>query len=1057
MKNILSILFILCVSMSVMAQKRVTGVVLDDTGLPLPGVNIMVKNTSIGTISNMNGEFILDNIQPKSVLVFTFISFKTQEVSVDGKSKILVTMQSETIGIDEVVAIGYGTTKKRDLTGAVAKVTPSDLTKSPTSNYDQALAGRVAGVQVSSADGTPGEGLNIVIRGGNSITGDNSPLYVVDGIPLEDFDPASISSNDIEGFDILKDASATAIYGSRGANGVIIITTKSGRSDGKTDITFNASSGVQWIPTRLEVMSPYEYVNYQKEVAYAKDGYNPSENVKHFYKHWVDPELYRGEEGTSWQDEIFSDRPTVSNLFDSDSDSYIATIQNYNVALSTGNKTTTLYYSGEYLDQEGTLINTGFTKLINRVKFSHKVNKNVTVGGNVQYAYNNRKGINIAGNSYTSIIKDAITFRPIEPVVSDGREGGLDLTDPNDRRFNPVKTLMNTDRNRRQDVVRSDLYLNYKITKELSLRVKGNYQIDNRRETLFFGKDTREGTRGNDGINGSVTNRRYQTMSTSNTLNYSKTFSKSHKVGALAGIEITDRKYVYGKMKNSQLPTDAFGIDKLSIGTSPSIPDTYSSSNSLLSYFGRLTYGYKQKYLFQANFRTDGSSKFAKENRWGYFPSFSAGWRIGEERFIKDLGVFSNLKVRGGWGLTGNNRIGDFDAYNLLNVSASSGYTFNEEYIPGAYQSNMGVPDLRWETTGQVNLGLDLGFMNQRIQVIADYYKKNTKDLLLQAEMALSTGFNRVQQNVGEVENQGLELSVNTINVKNSNFKWSTSFNISFNKNKTIKLNSGQDAIYTNPNWASSYNEYQYITQVGQPVGMIYGLEFERLYQFEDFDYNNQTQTYTLKEGVGDNGAMPVAPGSIMFKDQNGDGTINEQDRVIIGNPHPDHFGGLTNDFQWKNIDCQIFLQWSVGHDILNANRIEFEQPQAKTNNGLAGMANLWTPTNTNTDVNTIRYQTVYGKPPKGNQVDDRYVEDGTYLKLKTVSLGYTLPQDIMSRIGLKKCRVYVSGQNLLTWTSYSGFDPDVSVGKYGALTPNLDYSAYPQSSIVSGGIEVVF
>ncbi|MCW3806654.1 SusC/RagA family TonB-linked outer membrane protein [Plebeiibacterium marinum] len=1041
MKNIFSIMILLCIGISAMAQEKITGIVLDDAGMPLPGVNVVIKHTTTGTITNIDGEFVLENVKSEDILVFSFISFKTVEKKVAEQSHFIITLQSESIGLNEVVAVGYGTTKKRDLTGAVAKVSPVDLVKSPTANYDQALAGRVAGVQVSSADGTPGEGLNIVIRGGNSITGDNSPLYVVDNIPLEDFDPASISSSDIKSFDVLKDASATAIYGSRGANGVIIITTKSGRTDGRTDISVNASSGLQWIPTRLEVLSPYEYVKYQKEVAYAKDGYNPSENVGHFIKHWIDPEMYRDVKGTSWQDEIFQ----------------TSTIQNYNLSLSTGNKTTTLYYSGEFLNQEGTLINTGFKKINNRLKFTHKLNDKAQVGGNLQYSYNNREGINIAGNNYTSIIKDAITFRPVEPLVSDGLVGGVDLNDPNDLRFNPVQTLTNTDRQRRQEVIRTDAFLNYKLTKTLSLRMSGVYQVDNRRETLFYGKDTREGTRGNDGINGSVINRRYQTLSTSNTLNFNKTYKKVHKVGALAGIEIQDRVSEYSKLKNTQLPTDAFGIDKISIGTAPTIPETSKSGNSLLSYFGRVNYSYKQRYLLTANFRADGSSKFNKDNRWGYFPSFSAAWRMGEEDFIRNMGIFSNLKLRGGWGLTGNNRIGDFAAFNLLNVSSSSGYTFNEQYIPGAYQSNMGVPDLRWETTAQVNVGIDMGFFNQRIQAVVDYYKKNTDDLLLNAEMALSTGFNRVQQNVGEVENQGLELSLNTVNVKTKNFKWATSFNISFNKNKTIKLNRGQDAIYTNPDWASSYNEYQYITKVGEPVGMIYGLEYERLYQYEDFVWDNKTQTYDLKEGVADNGARPVAPGSIMFKDQNGDGTINEQDRVIIGDPHPDHFGGLTNDFQWKNFDCQVFFQWSVGHDILNANRIEFEQPQARTNSGLVGLANLWTPNNTNTDVNTIRYQTVYGKAPKGNNVDDRYIEDGTYLKLKTVSLGYTLPETLLTKLGLKKCRVYVSGQNLVTWTNYSGYDPDVSVGKYGALTPHLDYSAYPQSSIFSGGVEVTF
>ncbi|MCT4589159.1 MAG: TonB-dependent receptor [Carboxylicivirga sp.] len=1041
MKKIHILFMFLLISVTVMAQKTVTGVVVDDTNLPLPGVNILIKGTTNGTISDVNGEFTLKQVKESDVIVFSFISFKPVETELKGRTHLNIKMEPESIGLNEVVKIGYAESKKKDLTSAVAKVATSDLIKAPTSNYDQALAGRVAGVQVSAADGTPGQGLNIVIRGGNSITGDNSPLYVVDGIPLEDFDPASISSSDIESFDILKDASATAIYGSRGANGVIIITTKSGRQDGKTDISVSASSGLQWIPNRLEVLSPYEYVKYQEEVAYAKDGYNPSDNVGSFYKHWVDPELYRDVEGTSWQDEIFR----------------VSTIQNYNVSLSTGNETSTLYYSGEYLDQEGTLINTGFTKILNRLKFSHRINKKAQAGGQMQYSYIDRTGINIAGNNYTSIIKDAITFRPVEPKVNDGIIGGIDPNDPNDRRFNPVKTLSNTDRTNRQDVVRGSLFLNYKIAPSLTLRLTGTYQLDNRRESLFYGKDTYQGSRGTDGINGTLTTRRYQTLSTSNTLNYNKTFRKKHKFGALVGMEVQDRVSEYGRMKNSQIPTDAFGIDKLSIGTAPGIPDTWKSSNALESYFGRVTYSYKQKYLFQGNFRADGSSKFSEKNRWGYFPSFSAAWRVGEESFIQNLGAFSNLKLRGGWGLTGNNRIGDYEAYNLLNVNSKSGYTFNETYVPGTYQSNMGVPDLRWETTSQINVGVDMGFFEQRVQATVDYYKKNTKDLLLDAEMALSTGFNRVQQNVGEVENQGLEISINTVNVKNRDFEWITSFNISFNKNKTIKLNKGQDAIYTNPDWSGQYNEYQYITQVGQPVGMMYGLQFERIYQFEDFNWNNETQTYTLKDGVADNGALPVAPGSIMFKDQNGDGTINEEDRVIIGNPHPDHFGGLTNDFKWKNFDCQVFLQWSVGHDILNANRIDFEQPQAKTNSGLSALKDLWTPYNTNTTVNTIRYQTVYGKAPKGNNADDRYIEDGTYLKLKTVSLGYTLPQSLLSRWGINRCRVYVSGQNLVTWTNYSGYDPDVSVGKYGALTPNLDYSAYPQSSIVSGGIELVF
>lgn len=1026
------------------AQKSISGTVTDTNGQPIPGVTIIIKNSPQGATTDFDGKYNLASVENSDVLVVSYLGFKTREEVVGDQSTIDIILTESSEQLDEVVVIGYGAVRKSDLTGSVAQVSSDALVKAGTPNFDQALAGRVSGVHISSVDGTPGEGLNIVIRGGNSITGDNSPLYVIDGIPLEDFDPSSISTSDIQGFDILKDASATAIYGSRAANGVILITTKKGRSDGKTDIKIGSSYGVQWIPNRLEVLSPYEYVKYQEEVAYAKDNYVPGTYVNDFIDSFGDPEEYRNMEGTSWQDEIFR----------------LANTSRINASISGGNETTSIYYSGEHLKQDGTLINTGFKKILNNLKFNHKISKKTSLSGYLNYARMEKTGINISGNSYTSIIRDAVQFRPVEPIYGDDfEEGGYDPLDNNDKYlFNPVDNLNNTDRQRKSDVLRGNLALTHKFNPSLVLRLTGSYQIDTRRESVFFGENTQQGQRGNDHINGSVTNRRYQTLSSSNTLTY-KTKIGQGKFMALGGFEIQSKDYEYSWMKNSEIPTDLFGIDKLGLGISPSIPQTFASANSLLSYFTRVNYDYKNKYLITATVRADGSSKFNKDNRWGYFPSFSTAWKISDENFMENVDFMSFAKLRAGWGVTGNNRIGDYDAYSQLDASTNSGYVWGdgEQYIPGAYQSNLGVPDLRWEKTSQTNIGLDLGFAKQRITATIDYYKKRTSDLLLNADMALHTGFERVRQNIGKVDNSGFEFTLDTRNIRKPNFKWNSSFNISFNENKTVALNDGQDAIFTNPNWNNSYDEYQYITKVGEPVGMIYGLQYDRIYQWEDFNWDNGYQSYTLKDGIPDNGALPVGPGSVKFVDKNGDGTINELDRVVIGNPHPKHFGGFNNTFEFHGFDVGLLFQWSYGFDILNANKAVFEVPKAGRHNGFPAVADAWSPLNTDTEVGAVRYATVYGAPPKGNQVDNRYIEDGSYLKIKSLSVGYSLSQEVVEKIRFKNVRFYVTADNLYTWTSYSGFDPDVSVGKYGALTPRLDYSAYPQSATVLFGLDFTF
>lgn len=1036
----LSLVVFFITTLHVFAQENIKGTVKDPNGVPLPGVNVIVKGDNRGTTTDFGGSYSIDNVLPSDILVFTYIGFQKTEIQVSQQQIINLTMKADEVALEEVVVIGYDVVRKKDLTGAVSVIDPADLAVTATANFDQALAGRTAGVQVTASDGTPGSSQNIVIRGGNSITGDNSPLYVVDGIPLEDFDPSSINTRDIKSFDILKDASATAIYGSRGANGVIVITTKDGRTDGKTDISVGSFSWVQTIPDRLEVLSPYEYAKYMKAIAYANDSYSPGQNIRNYESNWIDPELYRYKKGTDWQDEIFQTAYT----------------NNHTLSIRAGNPKTSFYYSGNYLDQQGTLITTGFKKINNRLKFKHKVGPNFQING--QFAYSNikRRGLQVSGNQRTSVIRDAISFRPIDPINWTAEDESI-VQDQDPYLYNPVKTLENTERAVTRDDLFGTLGFNYKFLDKFILDVRGNYRTVMQESSIFYKKDTQQASRSNRGIHGRVSDVRWNTFSTSSTLKFNDKKGK-HSYGALLGIETQKRVRKASSLENTNLPTDEFGIDNLGIATTATIAQTSYSSNTLLSYFGRINYSYNNRYLATVNFRTDGSSKFRKENRWGYFPSFSMAWKLSEEEFLNDSQVISSLKLRGGWGVTGNNRIGDFEAYNMFSVSTTSGYVLgiNQQFSPGAYQSNMAVPDLRWETTAQSNFGLDLELVD-RFNITVDYYKKNTKDLLLDADMALSTGFARVQQNVGEVSNEGMEFSLSSRNVRSSNFRWDTDFNISFNKTKTVKLNHGQEELLIDPNWDAQFmqSEYQYITRVGQPVGMMYGLEFDGIYQVNDFLLTNDGG-YELKEGIPSY-RTAMRPGMVKFKDLNGDGIIDQDDRTIIGNPYPKHIGGISNSFKYKSFDFQFLLQWAYDFDILNGNKSEFGSIYRTRRNGLRTLADIWTPTNPDTNIGGMRFDGVNLTTPFGYKLDTRHIDDGSYLKLRTVVLGYSLPDSVLEKLSLKKCRFSIAAQNVYTWTNYTGYDPDVSVGRYGALTPRLDYSAYPQSITISGGIELTF
>lgn len=1035
----LFLLLLLTSALPAIAQKRVGGRVSDADGKPLGGVNIMVKGSAKGMTTDNDGIYTIDHVSPNDILLFSHTGFETQEKLVGQQTTINIQFSTKASDLDEIVVIGYDAVKKKDLTGAVGVVDPKELREAPTANFDQALAGRIAGVDITTNDGTPGDDVSIVIRGGNSITGSNAPLYVVDGVPTPDFNVSSLNTHDIKSFDVLKDASATAIYGSRGANGVIVITTVNGRTDGRTDINVTSSGWWQTIPNRLDVMDPYQYVNYQKAVAYANDSYVPGTNVNQFIASWIDPELYRNVAGTNWQDEIFR----------------TAFTDNQTLSLRTGNKNTTLVYSGNYLNQQGTVITSSFRKINNRIKFTHKITSNLEVNGQADYSHVNYDGLQVAGLNRSSVIRDAVSYRPVQPLKPiDDEESIMAANDP--YLINPVVSLRQTDQTRTDDILSGTLGLNYKFLKKFTLNLIGNYRTNIRENTIFYKKGSYDAERTDRGINGGISDYRNDMLSTSNTLRFSD-HKGQHVYTALIGYEAQVNNYKTSSLKNTNLPTDEFGVSNLGIGTTPTIATSTTSKNALLSYFGRINYTYDNRYLVTVNFRTDGSSKFRKESRWGYFPSFALGWKLSEEKFMENIKSVTDLKLRGGWGLTGNNGIGDFAAYNLYAISTSSGYILgtSQTYSPGAYQSNMAVPDLRWETTAQSNIGLDLELWN-RLNLTVDAYQKNTRDLLLNAEMALSTGFGNVQQNVGEVSNKGIEFTLGGQVIKKKDFNWSSRFNISFNKTKTVKLNTGQDRILTDPQWDAQFmqTEYQYITQVGQPVGMIYGLQYDGLYQVTDFVQTGGA--YQLKEGLPSY-QTNMRPGMVKFKDLNGDGVINSDDRTIIGNPQPRYIGGFFNTLSYKAFDVQFLFQWAYDFDILNGNKAEFGNIYNSGRNGFTSLTNIWTPTNTETDVAGMRYDGINLIPPYGYKLDSRDIEDGSYLKLKTVSLGYSLPAALLRRVHLKNCRVSVSAQNLYTWTKYTGYDPDVSVGRYGALTPRLDYSAYPQARTISCGIDIAF
>lgn len=1025
------------------AQSRViSGSVMDNQKEPLPGVTVSVKGVKGGTTTDWNGQFKI-NALPKDQLVFSYIGFETTTVSVGDKTTINVTLKSTTSALDEVVVIGYGTEKKKDLTGSVSRVAMDDLYKAPVRSFDEALAGRVAGVQVTSSDGRPGSGVNIVIRGNNSVTQANSPLYVVDGFLIENPDNNVVNPSDIESIDILKDASATAIYGARGANGVVVITTKKGK-EGKPVFSFSSSVGVQDNISKMNLMKPYEFVKYQLELNPAATSI-PRSPTEIYLSDGKTLDYYKTQAGIDWQD-----LTTRTALF-----------QNNDFSVRGGTKKLKYSFSGSVNDQDGILLNSNYKRYQGRAVIDYKISDKLKIGINTNYSYLEQSGINPAmstGSATTNIMFSVWGYRP---VVTDSSVLDLlqdpDVNPANDYRVNPLLNLQNLYRLNATKNINANGYLEYLFTKDLKLRSSFGIIENRTRSDVFNNSKTQYGYPGsNNGINGSISHSNSSNWLNENTLTWDKKLSKKSKLNVLGGFTIQKRdSWTYGRSA-TQLPNEDLGLAGLDQGVAQRV-DSLASVWTMSSFLGRINYNYDSKYLLTASFRADGSSKFPSKNHWGYFPSAAASWRFDKEKFFKRNKVLSEGKLRVSYGVTGNNRVGDFDYLTTYYNPIGNSYVFNNVYVPGVIPLNIGNSDLKWESTEQVDAGLDLGFFEQRITLTADIYRKTTKDLLLNTQLPPSSGFSTAIKNIGSVENKGLELTLTTKNIDNDNFTWTTSANISFNKNKLIALGQDQKSLESAINWDNQWNTTSaYIAKLGQPLGLMYGYEWLGTYKYDDFDHTvdgSGADVYTLKADVTTNGntRANIKPGDIKYKDQNGDLVVNSSDYTVIGKGLPVHTGGFSNNFTYKGFDLNIFFQWSYGNDILNANRILFEGNTKNQGylNQFASYENRWTPENPDSDI--FRTRGYFGGGYASN-----YVEDGSYLRLKTVSLGYNFDSKFLKRLRLKSLRFYLSGQNLATWTKYSGPDPEVNTYN-SALTPGFDFSSYPRSRTIVFGTNISF
>lgn len=1018
-------------------QLTIKGKVIDETDTPLIGATISVVGKTIGVSADMNGEFSIKTTKGETLRI-SYVGYVSKDMKVAGQNSVVVKLEPKASSLDEVVVVGYGSMKRSDLTGSVTSISSENIEGFKTSSVLGALGGQVAGVQITQFDGTPGSGFNVNIRGIGTLTGDASPLYIVDGFEVASLD--YLANSDIESIEILKDASASAIYGARAANGVVLVTTKSGK-EGRPVIVYNGSASYRRISKKLDMLSPYEFVKLQTEVnskyadTYYKEGVDDN-GLPYIYQSAED---YIGVGGVNWQNETF--RPTWS--------------QDHNLSMFGGTQDTKYNLSISRYTENGIFNNSGFDKTSAKFKLNQTLTKSLKFDVTVNYAMTNREGVGTTA--------DAGRFNMLAQILSARPTGGLKLSDEallssaidpemledgsSLAQVNPVVQTQSVTNKKRAELWSANMSLNWEIRKGLSFRTAGTYNTTNTRNDLFYKNGSKEAYRNGQKPYGQTQMLRNVRWTNYNNLTWKQKIGKKHSYDVMLGHEVSYNGTESLLGQAMDFPFDNLGNDNLGIGATPSKVETDLFDKTMVSFFTRANYNYDNRYLFTATMRADASSVFAKKNKWGYFPSFSAAWRVSEEAFMKDIKAISNLKFRLGWGVVGNDRISNYLSLDLYEISKYGiGSTTNTVLTPKQLRNE----NLKWEGSSTINMGIDLGFFNSRVNLTADVFVKDTKDLLLAQSLAHVTGFSSQWQNIGKIRNKGIELGLNTKNIENKNFQWETNFNISFIRNELRSLQSGVDAMYSRSGFDGNFTENDYIAMVGSSLGLIYGYEFDGIYQSSDFNTTPDGRL-VLKDGVTDNRRLTgLAPGIVKYKDQDGDGIITTNDRTAIGNAIPKWYGGITNTFAYKGIDLNIMFQFNYGNDIYNATRLYATQTRRGRTNMLAEVADRWTPTNASNKVpSTNGYVT--------NDVYSRFVENGSFIRLKNVTLGYTFPAKWTKKAYISKLRAYASGQNLFVISGYSGYDPEVSTAGNNPMTPGLDWGAYPKSRIFTFGLEVQF
>ena len=1075
MRVVLTLVFALF-ALGISAQ-TVTGTVKDSTGEPVMQATVLEKGTSNGTVTDFDGNFTLKTQTKSPQLVISFIGMKTQTINVAGKSKISVVLEDEAHSLNDVVVIGYGTVRKKDLTGSVATVTGQDIVKVPVPSVSEALSGKLAGVRVTTTDGSPDAEVLIRVRGGGSITGDNSPLYVVDGFQTSSI--SDISPNDIEDITVLKDASSTAIYGSQGANGVILITTKNAKA-GKTQINYNGYLQTKTIAKRLKAMNAYDYVMSNYEYALLRGSSNVSAFEQN-YGVYDDLYLYKSVGAIDWQEDMFG-----ANVLS----------HSHNLSLNGGTEKTKFSLSGTYDYNGGLMENNDFGRYAFMFKLNHDINKNLKFSMKANVSDQTVNGQGTQGGTYKIRTSQAITS-----VATHGLSGFVepDIASMSDEEYQEyLQNNMSLSeqaqrywRKRNNRKFGFSAGLDWTIIKGLKAHAEGGYEYGFNETKNWWGSTTTNASYEGGLPLAEWTKQNQRTVRESVNISYDKKFGEDHKVNFMVGQEfrkaMVDQNVMKGtRYSEARTPDNVFANFGMGAGV-PTISSSVSANDVLNSYFGRFNYNFKERYLLTLTFREDGSSKFADGHRWGFFPAAAAAWRIIDEPWMEGAKDWlSNLKLRLSFGKVGNNRIASSTYEQLYLANSGSkrygvGEQMNNDYSSSSVLAN---PYITWEKRTTRNIGLDFGFWNERINGSVEFYWNSTSDLLIQHNIT-APGYTTVYENCGETSNKGVELSLNAAIFTKKNFTLNANFNIGFDKSNVDEIAAGMKEMTFASGWAGTDNRNQqdYIVRVGDPIGLIYGWKTNGYYTTADFSgYDAATNTYTLKEGVPTTallgGAIGIRPGTIKLQDTNGDGVVDTKDIGVIGDTNPDFSGGFGLSGTVYDFDFNANFTFTVGNDIYNANKIA--SSQRYRSGSYPNMLNTMNQSNSYSYMNpeTGELMTSLEDLAKWNEGSrlkeywspfsfgdavvmptDWAIEKASFLRLQSLTIGYTLPKTITKKFGVERLRFYVTGSNLFVITNYSGYDPEVSSyarnSSYSGLTPGIDYSSYPKSRAFTFGVNL--